>query len=129
MERLTVAVFVVLCVLLSASLGPAQQKSMPARAKYDLIEVSEVTYELGQDSGGKVPVAWKVDVSNTDFKDHTVDVQVRFLDVKSGELFHDSVMRNRIPAKGTLTVSNTTMADAGKAKSIQSTQTVIRPRR
>ena len=74
-------------------------------------------------------MTWKVEVTNTDTKDHTLDLQVRFYDEKSEELFHDSVMRNKVAAGGTLTVTHTATVDAKKGRGIQSTQTFFRVRR
>jgi hypothetical protein len=44
-------------------------------------------------------------------------------------MFHDSVMRTKVPAKGAVTVSHTATVDAAKAQSIKSTQSLIRARR
>jgi hypothetical protein len=107
----------------------AQQTSLPSRLTAESITYSPVTYELGEESGGKVPVSWKVDLTNNDAEDHTMDVQVRFYDENKTELFHDSVQRNRIPANGTITVSHTATVDAKQAQSVQSADTAARGRR
>lgn len=129
MQRIAVATFIVAAVILSVSTTWAQQTSMPPRLKDASIEYGPVTYELGEESGGKIPVSWKVDLTNTDPKDHTIDVQVRFYDGNKAELFHDSAMRNRVPANGTITVSHTATVDAKQAQSVQSADTATRARR
>jgi hypothetical protein len=116
-------------VTLAALSALAQQTSMPPRLKEASIEYGPVTYELGQESGGKIPVSWKVDLTNNDPKDHTIDVQVRFYDGQKTEIFHDSVMRNRVPANGTITVSHTATVDAKQAQGVQSAETATRARR
>jgi hypothetical protein len=122
--------FAVITVIALSSPALAQQQPMPSRsAKYESIQLGDVVWELGQPSGGKIPVAWKVEVTNTDAKDHTADIQVNFLDAKGAEIFHDSVMRNKLPGKGTVTVGNTAAVDAEKAQGIKSTQALVRARR
>ncbi len=86
------------------------------------IELSEVHCDFGQESDGKISVSWKVDLTNKDPKDHTVDVWVRFLDAQKAEAFHDSVAGSVVPANGTLTVSHTTTVDATKARSVTSAE-------
>ena len=130
MRKTAIILFILLGVLLWTFVAPAQQQPMPSRsAKYESIQLGEVVWELGQPSGGNIPVTWKVELSNTDAKDHTTDLQVKFLDAQGAEIFHDSVMRNKIPANGTLTVSNTATVDAAKAQSIKSTQALVRARK
>jgi hypothetical protein len=130
MRKIAVILPILLVVLLWTITASAQQQPMPSRSgKFESIQLGEVVWELGQPSGGKIPVTWKVDVSNTDTKDHTADLQVNFLGANGAELFHDSVMRNKIPAKGTVTVGHTATVDAAKAQSIKSTEALIRARR
>jgi len=130
MRKIAVILSVLLGVFLWTLSAPAQQQPMPSRsAKYESIQLGEVGWELGQPSGGKVAVTWKVELTNTDAKDHTIDLQVRFLDAQGAELFHDSVMRNKVPANGTLTVNNTATVDAAKGQSIKSAQGFIRARK
>lgn len=130
MKRLVVILPVVVGVLLWSFSAPAQQPPMPSRsATYETIQLQEVVWELGQPSGGKIAVTWKTELSNTDAKDHTVDLQVNFLDAQGAEIFHDTVMRTKVPAKGTVTVSHTATVDAAKAQSVKSTQNLVRTRR
>ena len=130
MKRIAVILPVLLGVFLWTLSAPAQQQPMPSRsAKYESIQLGEVVWELAQPSGGKIPVTWKVELTNTDAKDHIIDLQVKFLDAQGVELFHDSVMRNKVPANGTLTVNNTATVDAAKAQSVKSTQGFIRARK
>ncbi|HYA01808.1 MAG TPA: hypothetical protein VEI04_01690 [Syntrophobacteria bacterium] len=129
MRKIFLACLLGMAVTLTALSVLAQQTSMPPRLKDASIEYGPVTYELGQESGGQIPVSWKVDLTNNDPKDHTIDVQVRFYDGKKTELFHDSVMRNRVPANGTVTVSHTATVDAKQAQSVQSADTATRARR
>ena len=130
MKRNIFVWFVVMTIIALSLPASAQQPPMPSRsAKYESIQLGEVVWELGQPSGGNIPVTWKVELSNTDAKDHTADLQVKFLDAQGAEIFHDSVMRNKIPANGTLTVSNTATVDAAKAQSIKSTQALVRARK
>ena len=129
MRKTAIILPILLVVFLWTATVPAQQQPMPGRSgKYESIQLGEVTWELGQPSGGKIPVTWKVELSNTGAKDHTADLQVRFLDAQGAELFHDSVMRNKIPANGTATVSNTATVDAAQAQGIKSTKAMIRGR-
>jgi len=129
MRKIAVISAIVLAVFLWTLSAPAQQQSMPGRSvKYESIQLGDVVWELGQPSGGKIPVTWKAELSNTGAKDHTVDLQVRFLDAQGAELFHDSAMRNKIPANGTVTVSNTATVDAAMAQSIKSTKALMRGR-
>jgi hypothetical protein len=116
-------------VMLVALPALAQETSLPPRLTAASIAYSPVTYELGEESNGKVPVDWKVDLTNNDPADHTIDVQVRFYDGDKTELFRDSVQRNRIPANGTITVSHTATVDAKRAQSVQSAETAARGRR
>jgi hypothetical protein len=130
MRKMAVILPIFAVVLLWTMTAGAQQQPMPSRsAKYESLQLGDVVWELGEPSGGKVPVTWKADLSNADAKDHTTDLQVRFLDAQGGELFHDSVRGNKVPAKGTVTVSNTATVEAAKAESIKSTQVLIRARR
>jgi hypothetical protein len=130
MKRNIFVWFVVMAIIALSLPASAQQQPMPSRsARYESIQLGEVVWELGLPSGGKIPVTWKVEVTNTDAKDHTTDLQVKFLDAQGAEIFHDSMMRNKIPANGTLTVSNTATVDAAKAQSIKSTRTLVRARR
>jgi hypothetical protein len=130
MRKIAVILSVLLGLFLWTLSVPAQQTSMPSRsAKYESIQLGEVVWELGQPSGGKTTVTWKAELTNTDAKDHTTDLQVRFLDAQGVEVFHDSVMRSKVPATGTLTVSNTATVDEAKAQSIKSTQALVRVRR
>jgi hypothetical protein len=130
MRKIAVILPILLVVFLWTVSAAAQQQPMPSRSgRYESIQLGEVVWELGLPSGGKIPVTWKVEVTNTDAKDHTTDLQVKFLDAQGAEIFHDSMMRNKIPANGTLTVSNTATVDAAKAQSIKSTRTLVRARR
>ena len=129
MSKIFLACLLGMAVTLAALSALAQQTSMPPRLKDASIEYGPVTYELGQESSGKIPVSWKVDLSNKDPKDHTIDVQVRFYDAQKTELFHDSVMRNRVPANGTVTVSHTATVDAKQAQGVQSAEMATRARR
>jgi hypothetical protein len=129
MKRNIFVWFVVMTIIALSLPASAQQQPMPSRsARYESIQLGEVVWELGQPSGGNIPVTWKVELSNTDAKDHTSDLQVKFLDARGAEVFHDSVMRNKVPAKGTVTVGNTATVDAAKAQSIKSTQALLRAR-
>lgn len=121
MHRITISVLFLLGLFGWSISAQAQQKSMLARVATheSSIEVGDVTCDLGQESGGKISVSWKVDLTNKDPKDHTVDVWVRFLDLQNAEAFHDSVMGSKIAANGTLTVSHTIMVDATKARSVK----------
>jgi hypothetical protein len=129
MKRNIVVWFAVMTIIALSSPASAQQQPMPSRsAKYESIQLGEVVWELGQPSSGQIAVTWKVELSNTDTKDHTSDLQVKFLDAQGAEIFHDSVLRNKIPAKGTVTISNTATVDAAKAQSIKSTKALVRAR-
>lgn len=86
------------------------------------IELGKVTCDSGQESRGKISLSWKVDLTNNDPKDHTVDVWMRFLDARKAGAFHDGVMGNKVPANGTLTVSRTNTVDATKARSVMSVE-------
>jgi hypothetical protein len=116
-------------VTLVAVSAVAQQTSLPSRLQATSIESTPVTYELGEESDGKIPVSWKVDLTNNDPTGHTFDVQVRFYDGNKTELFHDSAMRNRIPGNGTITVSHTVTVDAEQARSVKSAEMAGRGRR
>ncbi len=129
MQRIVVTTFIVVAVILSVSITPAQETSMPPSLKDASIEYAQVTYELGEESGGQIPVSWKVDLTNKDPKVHTIDVQVRFYDAQKTELFHDTAMRNLIPANGTITVSHTATVDAKQAQSVQSAEIATRARK
>lgn len=130
MRKITIILPILLAVFVWTLTAPAQQQPMPSRSgKYESIQVGEVVWELGQPSGGKIPVTWKLELFNTDAKDHLVDLQVKFLDAKGAEIFHDWVRRNKVPANGTITVNNTATVDAARAQSIKSTQALIVARR
>lgn len=130
MRKTAVILPIFLVLFLWSVTASAQQQPMPSRSgKYESIQLGEVAWEAGQPSGGKIPVTWKVDLYNTDSKDHLIDLQVKFLDAQGAEIFHDSVMRNKVPANGTVTVNNTATVDAAKAQSIKSAQGFIRARR
>jgi hypothetical protein len=129
MRKVFLSCLLAVTVTLAAFSALAQQTSMPPKLKDASIEYGPVTYELGEESGGKIPVSWKVDVKNNDPKDHTIDIQVRFYDGNKTELFHDSAMRSRVPANGTITVSHTATVDAKQAQSVQSAETATRARR
>jgi hypothetical protein len=116
-------------VTLVAVSALAQQTSLPSRLKATSIESTPVTYELGEESDGKIPVSWKVDLTNNDPTGHSFDVQVRFYDGNKTELFHDSAMRNHIPGNGTITVSHTITVDAEEARSVKSAEMLGRGRR
>jgi len=129
MRKIAIILPMLLVLFLWSVTAPAQQQPMPSRsAKYDTIQLGDVVWQLGQPSGGKIPVTWKAELSNTGGKDHTVDLQVRFLDAQGTELFHDGMMRNKIPANGTVTVGNTATVDAALAQGIKSTKALIRGR-
>ncbi|HVO84104.1 MAG TPA: hypothetical protein VMU60_06755 [Syntrophobacteria bacterium] len=124
MQRITISVLLVLGLLGWSNFAPAQQKYMLALQSRNEspIEVGEVICEFGEESGAKIPVSWKVNLTNKNPKDHTVDVQVRFLDAQKAEAFHDSVMGSKVPANGTLAVSHTITVDATKARSVKSVE-------
>jgi len=130
MRKIAVILPIFLVVFLWTLAAPAQQQPMPSRsAKSESIQVGEVVWELGQPSGGKISVTWKLDLSNTDAKDHLIDLQVKFVDAQGAEIFHDWVRRNKVPANGTVTVNNTLTVDAARAQSVKSTQALIVARR
>jgi len=122
MQRITLSVLFLFGLLGWSISAPAQQKSMLARVvtHESSIELGEVTCDVGQESGGKISMSWKVNLTNKDPQDHTVDVRARFLDAQGAEVFHDTVMGSKVPANGTLTVSHTTTVDATKARSVKS---------
>jgi len=120
MHRITISVLFLVGLFGWSISAAAEQKSMLAAVvtRESSIEVSEVHADLGQEVDGKIAVSWKVDLTNKDPKDHTVDVWVRFLDAQKAEAFHDSVMGSKVPANGTFTVSHTTTVEATKARSV-----------
>ena len=124
MQRITISVLFLLGLFGWSISVLAQQRSVLARVvtRESSIELGEVTCDFGQESDGKISVSWKVDLTNKDPKDHTVDVWVRFLDAKKAEAFHDSVMGSKVPANGTLTVSHTATVEATKARSVKSVE-------
>ena len=128
MQRITLSALLLFGLLGWSICAPAQQKSMLARAPQTPewpIEVGKVIWDLGQESDGKISVSWKVDVTNKNPKEGTVDVQVRFLDAQKGEVFHDSVLGSKVPAYGTATVSHTIRVDATKARSATSAEAFV----
>jgi len=124
MRRITISVLLLLGLFGWSIFAMAQQHSMLAKAvtHESPIKVGEAICDLGEESGGKISVTWKVPLTNEDPKEYTVDVRVRFLDAQKTEVFHDSVMGSKLPANGTVTVSHTITVDATKAQRAKSVE-------
>ncbi len=61
MRKIAVILPIFLAVFLWTLTASAQQQPMPSRSgKYESIQVGEVVWELGQPSGGKITVTWKL---------------------------------------------------------------------